>query len=59
MATIRRANETKLYRYIWAWRLREFEGEGWWKDGGIWPRLRVVRKMVASDFYPSIQDSEV
>jgi len=51
----------KLYRYIWAWQLLDFEDHGWWHDGGIWPRLRVVRRMREDEFYdhPSLQDSEV
>lgn len=61
MATFRRWSEMKLYRYIWAWQLLDFEDHGWWHDGGIWPRLRVVRRMREDEFYdhPSLQDSEV
>lgn len=38
-------------RMIWAWQRKQFERHGWWVDGGIWPRLRVVRKATLDDYF--------
>jgi hypothetical protein len=40
----------KISRMIWAWQRKHFSRSMWTVDGGIWPRLRIVRDATPYDF---------
>lgn len=40
----------QISRMIWAWQRSRYLRNGWWIDGGMWPRLRVVRDSTLDDY---------
>jgi hypothetical protein len=39
-----------ITRTFWAWEARKRIKQGWWRDGGIWPRVRLVRNAELDDY---------
>jgi hypothetical protein len=47
-----------IFKFVWAWQLGFYKRAGWRVEGGIWPRLRIVRPAKMDDyFYGSLRPS--
>lgn len=40
-----------ITRAFWFWQARKRERQGWTKDGGIWPVVRMVRPARLDDYF--------